>query len=43
MEQELQLTDEVNDILQDIITFEYQRMSKSGQESIDRLIKIINK
>tara|TARA_A100001201_G_scaffold15484_1_gene18650 strand:+ start:355 stop:486 length:132 start_codon:yes stop_codon:yes gene_type:complete len=43
MEQELKLTDEVNDILQDIIDFEYHRMSTSGQEAIDRLIEIINK
>lgn len=43
MEQELKLTDEVNDILQDIIDFEYQRMSTSGQEAMDRLIEIINK
>ena len=43
MEQELKLTDEVNDILQDIIDFEYQRMSTSGQEAIDILIEIINK
>jgi|TARA_R100000084_G_scaffold74634_1_gene33568 hypothetical protein len=43
MEQELKLTDEVNDILQYIIDFEYQRMSKSGQKMIDELIEIINK
>ena len=43
MEQELKLTDEVNDILQYIIDFEYQRMSTSGQQMIDELIKIINK
>jgi len=41
--EELKLTDEVNDILQYIIDFEYQRMSTSGQQMIDELIKIINK
>ena len=43
MEQELKLTDEVNDILKYIIDFEYQRMSTSGQKMIDELIEIINK
>lgn len=43
MEQELKLTDEVNDILQYIIDFEYQRMSSSGQLMIDELIEIINR
>ena len=43
MEQELKLTDEVNDILQYIIDFEYQRMSSSGQQMMDELIEIINR
>lgn len=43
MKQELKLTDEVNDILQYIIDFEYQRMSSSGQLMIDELIEIINR